>query len=82
MPARLPPCKSEVSTQSTYLGELVTVQPPRLRAVVGAIGCKSGTPTRERREIRGNGPAPTRVSLGNIHTYCGEAADFRVSSEF
>jgi len=38
-------------------------------------------PMRERREIRGSGPARARVSRGNIQTYCGQAEDFRVSSD-
>ena len=59
-----------------------SVQQQQVRARVGAIGCMNDTPRRERREIRGNGLAHAVVSRGNIHTYCGQAVDFRVLSEF
>ena len=58
------------------------LQLPQPQACACAIGCTNDMPMRERREIRGSGPARARVSRGNIHTYCGQAGDFRVSSEF
>ena len=65
-----------------FASRLRRLQLPQLQACVCAIGCTNDMPMRERREIRGSGPARARVSRGNIHTYCGQAWDFRVSSEF
>ena len=83
--SRLPHCRTyrggfglSVVVQSAFR----RLQLPQLRACVCAIGCTNDMPMRERREIRGSGPARARVSRGNIHTYCGQAEDFRVSSEF